>query len=63
MFARACDPVLGVLKASANFSDEQIVEMLLSTCFDGLQGRRPEIRSDVAPKHSTKTTPIPARHR
>ena len=40
MFARACDPVLGVLKESANFSDEQIVEMLLSTCFDGLHGHR-----------------------
>ena len=63
MFARACDPVLGVLKASANFSDEQIVEMLLSTCFDGLQGRRPEIRSGAAPKHSTRTTPIPVGHR
>lgn len=39
MFARACDPVLNVLKASANFSDEEIVEILLSTCFDGLHGR------------------------
>ncbi|MBC7480577.1 MAG: helix-turn-helix transcriptional regulator [Rhizobacter sp.] len=38
IFARACDPVLNVLKASANFSDEQIVEILLSTCFDGLRG-------------------------
>ena len=59
MFARACDPVLGVLKASSNFSDERIVEMLLSTCFDGLQGRRPEIRSGSAPKHPTRKTPIP----
>ena len=63
MFARACDPVLGVLKASGNFSDEQIVEMLLSTCFDGLQGRRPEIRFGAAPKHSTRTTPIPVGQR
>ena len=39
IFARACDPVLNVLKASANFGDEQIVEILLSTCFDGLHGR------------------------
>ena len=39
IFARACDPVLNVLKASANFNDEQIVEILLSTCFDGLHGR------------------------
>jgi AcrR family transcriptional regulator len=40
IFARACDPVLGVLKASANFSDDQIIEMLLSTCFGGLEGHR-----------------------
>jgi len=38
IYARACDPVLGVLKASANFSDDQIIEMLLSTCFGGLDG-------------------------
>ena len=38
LFARACDPVLGLLKAGGNFSDDQIVEMLLSTCFDGLAG-------------------------
>ncbi|RPH67830.1 MAG: TetR/AcrR family transcriptional regulator [Burkholderiales bacterium] len=38
LFARACDPVLGLLKASGNYPDEAIVEMLLSTCFDGLSG-------------------------
>jgi AcrR family transcriptional regulator len=38
LFARACDPVLSLLKASGNHSDEQIIEMLLSTCFDGLAG-------------------------
>ena len=42
LFARACDPVLSLLKAGANYGDDKIVEMLLSTCFDGLQGRRPE---------------------
>ncbi len=36
LFARACDPVLGLLKAGGNYSDEQIIEMLLTTCFDGL---------------------------
>lgn len=41
LFARACDPVLGLLKAGGNFSDEQIIEMLLSTCFDGLVGPAP----------------------
>jgi TetR/AcrR family transcriptional regulator of autoinduction and epiphytic fitness len=39
LFARACDPVLGLLKASGQHSDERIIEMLLSTCFDGLAGR------------------------
>ncbi len=35
LFARACDPVLGVLKAG-HWSDERIVELVLATCFDGL---------------------------
>lgn len=39
LFARACDPVLGLLKLSAQYSDEQIIELLLSTCFDGLSCR------------------------
>ncbi len=39
LFARACDPVLTLLKASGQHSDEQIIEMLLSTCFDGLSGQ------------------------
>jgi TetR/AcrR family transcriptional regulator, regulator of autoinduction and epiphytic fitness len=38
LYARACDPVLGMLKVSGNHSNEQIIEMLLSTCFDGLSG-------------------------
>jgi AcrR family transcriptional regulator len=38
LFARACDPVLGLLKVSGNHSDEQIIDMLLSTCFNGLAG-------------------------
>ena len=38
LFARACDPVLSLLKANGNHSDEDIIDMLLSTCFDGLAG-------------------------
>jgi TetR/AcrR family transcriptional regulator, regulator of autoinduction and epiphytic fitness len=38
MFARACDPVLGMLKASGQYSDEQLVELLLATTFQGLAG-------------------------
>ena len=36
LFARACDPVLGVLKGNGLHSDEQIIALLLSTCFDGI---------------------------
>ena len=38
LFARACDPVLGLLKLSGQHTDERIIELLLSTCFDGLSG-------------------------
>ena len=38
LFGRACDPVLGLLKVGGNYGDEQIIAMLLSTCFDGLAG-------------------------
>ena len=38
LFARACDPVLNVLKAGCKYSDEQIIDLLLTTCFDGLCG-------------------------
>jgi TetR/AcrR family transcriptional regulator, regulator of autoinduction and epiphytic fitness len=39
LYARACDPVLGLLKLSGQYSDARIVEMLVSTCFDGLARR------------------------
>ncbi len=38
LFARACDPVLGVLKAGGH-SNEQIMDWLLDTCFSGLVSR------------------------
>ena len=38
LFARACDPVLGVLRASGQYSHEQIIGWLLQTCFSGLAG-------------------------
>lgn len=43
LFARACDPVLGLLKSNAGHSDEQIVAMLLTICFDGLAGPTPRL--------------------
>jgi len=39
LFARACDPVPAVLKAGGQASDEQIVDWVLRTCFDGLRTR------------------------
>jgi hypothetical protein len=39
LFARACDPVLGMLKGSGQHTDEQIVEWLVATTFDGIGPR------------------------
>jgi hypothetical protein len=39
VFARACDPVLGFLKAGGSYSDEQTIDWVMSTCFDGLSAR------------------------
>ncbi len=36
LYARACDPVLGFLRLTEQYSDEQIIDMVMSTCFDGL---------------------------
>jgi len=38
LFARACDPVLALLRQGGQYSDEQIVELLIATCFGGLAG-------------------------
>jgi TetR/AcrR family transcriptional regulator, regulator of autoinduction and epiphytic fitness len=39
LYARACDPVLGFLRAGGNLSDEQVIEVVLGTCFEGLAAR------------------------
>jgi TetR/AcrR family transcriptional regulator, regulator of autoinduction and epiphytic fitness len=39
LYARACDPVLGVMKAGGQYSDEQIIDSVMTTCFDGLRAR------------------------
>ena len=41
MYARACDPVLEFLQLGGQHSDAEIVELVLSTCFDGLRARQP----------------------
>ncbi|HCX82038.1 MAG: TetR family transcriptional regulator [Curvibacter sp. RIFCSPHIGHO2_12_FULL_63_18] len=39
LYARACDPVLEFLKMGELHTDEEIIELVLSTCFDGLNAR------------------------
>jgi AcrR family transcriptional regulator len=39
LYSRACDPVLEFMKAGGQYSDEAIVEWVVSTCFDGLRSR------------------------
>ena len=40
LFARACDPVLGLLKASGAYSDEQIIDWLVSASLTGIAAPR-----------------------
>ena len=39
VYARACDPVLEFLKMGGQHSDAQIIELVMRTCFDGLNAR------------------------
>jgi TetR/AcrR family transcriptional regulator, regulator of autoinduction and epiphytic fitness len=39
LYARACDPVPEFLKAGDKYSHEQIIELVVTTCFDGLNAR------------------------
>jgi AcrR family transcriptional regulator len=39
IYARACDPVPGFLQAGGRFGDDEIVELVLSTCMNGLRAR------------------------
>ncbi|TAG33121.1 MAG: TetR/AcrR family transcriptional regulator [Polaromonas sp.] len=39
LYARACDPVPGFLKAGGQYTDGQIVELVVASCFDGLNTR------------------------
>jgi AcrR family transcriptional regulator len=41
LYARACDPVLEFLKMGEQHSDAEIIDLVLSTCFDGLNARQP----------------------
>ncbi len=39
LYARACDPVVTFLKESGQYSDAQIVDLVVQTCFEGLAAR------------------------
>ncbi len=39
LYARACDPVLEFLKMGEQHTDEQILDLVMSTCFEGLNAR------------------------
>ncbi len=39
LYARACDPVVGFLQESGLYQNEEIVDLVLRTCFDGLRSR------------------------
>jgi AcrR family transcriptional regulator len=39
LYARACDPVLGFLKGHGQYSDGEIVNLVMGTCFEGLRSR------------------------
>ena len=39
IYARACDPVPAFLKAGGSFSDAQIVDLVLATCWGGMRKR------------------------
>jgi TetR/AcrR family transcriptional regulator, regulator of autoinduction and epiphytic fitness len=39
LYARACDPVSDYLKLSGNYSDDEIVGLVTTTCFAGLAAR------------------------
>ncbi len=39
LYARACDPVPAVLKSGGRFTDDEVVDWVITTCFSGLKGR------------------------
>jgi hypothetical protein len=39
VYARACDPVLEFLRMGGQHDDAQIIDLVMSTCFDGLNAR------------------------
>ena len=57
LFARACDPVLGMLKASGQHDDDSIVEWLIATTFHGLAPAAAPSRRRAAVEASAASAP------
>lgn len=36
LYAKACDPVLGFLKTSGMYEENEIIDLILNTCFNGI---------------------------
>ncbi len=55
IYARACDQVLQVLKASAQHADADIIEWVMRSCFQGLGAAgAPKVRTPVVPRRKAK---------
>ena len=39
LYARACDPVLEFLKMGDLYNDDQVIDLVMATCFDGINAR------------------------
>jgi len=39
LYARACDPVLEFLKMGNDLTDEAVLDIVMRSCFEGLQAR------------------------
>ena len=48
LFARACDQVLATLKATGRFSNDQMIQWLMRSCFTGLNGPGNDTRGGSA---------------
>lgn len=41
IYARSCDPTFDLLRGSGIYTDEEVIDLLLRACFDGLASRGP----------------------
>jgi AcrR family transcriptional regulator len=54
LYARACDPVLEFLQMGGLYRHEEIIELVLGTCFDGLSARAAPAAQALVPRHPTQ---------